>query len=392
MTDTSEPRLPHVADVVVVGGGAIGVSAAYHLAAAGAGSVILLEREPSLGAGSTGRCAGGFRTQFSSPINVRLSLASVPLIVGFSETHGCPVDVAQDGYVFLVRDALAWASFRKAAEMQRSLGADVRLLGPAEVSELVPEISTAGVIGATYGPQDGIADPSGLTQGYATIARRAGATIRTGVEVERILRDGSSVIGVQTTAGTIRARTVVNAAGPWAGRLAATADVKVPIAPVPRTIVVTGPFEGVPVRRTLVIDAATSFYFHREGPGVLMGMGDGADRSTFEPRVDQGFVAEQLLPTAVRILPALAEASLAHSWSGLYEMTPDHHPIIGPVAGLAGLYLVNGFSGHGFQHAPIAGKLIAEMIVEGRAHSVDVSSLGLDRFTTGRLIRETHVV
>lgn len=392
MTDTTEPRLPHVADVVVVGGGAVGVSAAYHLAAAGAGSVILLEREPSLGAGSTGQCAGGFRTQFSSPINVRLSLASVPLIVGFSETHGCPVDVVQDGYLFLVRDEVVWAAFKEAAEMQRSLGADVRLLGAAEVSELVPEISTAGVIGATYGPQDGIADPSGLTQGFATIARRAGATIRTGIEVERILRDDSAVIGVQTTAGTIHTRTVVNAAGPWAGLLAATADVDVPIEPVPRTIVVSGPFPGAPARGTVVIDAATSFYFHREGPGVLMGMGDPAERPTFEARVDEAFVAERLLPTAVRILPALAEASLAHSWSGLYEMTPDHHPIIGPVAGLAGLYLVNGFSGHGFQHAPIAGKLVAEMIVEGRAHTVDISTLGLERFATGRLIRETHVV
>jgi sarcosine oxidase subunit beta len=392
MIDATEPRLPRVADVVVVGGGAVGASAAYHLAAAGAGSVILLEREPGLGAGSTGRCAGGFRTQFSSPINVRLSLASVPLIVGFKEMHGYTVDVVQDGYLFLVRDEAAWASFKKAAEMQRSLGADVRLLGAAEVSELMPEISTDGVIGATYGPQDGIADPSGLTQGYATIARRAGAAIRTGVEVERILRDDSAVIGVRTTAGTIRTRTVVNAAGPWAGRLAATARVDVPIEPVPRTIVVSGPFHGAPARRTLVIDAATSFYFHREGPGVLMGMGDPAERPTFEPRVDQAFVAEQLLPTAVRILPALAEASLAHSWSGLYEMTPDRHPIIGQVAGLAGLYLVNGFSGHGFQHAPIAGKLVAEMIVEGRTHTVDVSSLGLDRFAAGRLIRETHVV
>jgi sarcosine oxidase subunit beta len=390
--DRSDASPPRAADVVVVGGGAVGASVAYHLAVAGAGSVVLLEREAALGTGSTGRCAGGFRHQFSSRINVVLSQASVPLIVGFSEAHGLPLDVVQDGYLFLVREEAVWASFRAAAEMQRGLGVDVRLVTPLEAAELVPGIAVDGVIGATYGPGDGIADPSGLTQGYATIARRAGATIRTGVDVRRILVDDGGVSGVETTEGVIATRTVVNAAGPWAGLLAATAGVDLPIEPIPRAVVVTGPFPGVPARRTLVIDAATSFYFHREGPGVLMGMGDPAERSTFETRVDERFVAEQLLPTAVRILPALAEASIAHSWCGLYEMTPDRHPILGAVPGLDGLYLANGFSGHGFQHAPIVGKLLAEMIVEGQAHTVDVSSLGLDRFAAGRPIGETHVV
>lgn len=390
--DRSDASPPPAADVVVVGGGAVGASAAYHLAVAGAGSVVLLEREAALGTGSTGRCAGGFRHQFSSRINVELSLASVPLIVGFSETHGLPLDVVQDGYLFLVREEAAWASFRTAVEMQRGLGADVCLLTPPEAAELVPGISVDGVIGATWGPHDGIADPSGLTQGYATIARRAGATIRTGVDVRRILVDEGGVTGVETTEGVIATRIVVNAAGPWAGLLAATAGVDLPIEPIPRAVVVTGPFPGAPARRTLVVDAATSFYFHREGPGVLMGMGDPAERPTFETRVDERFVAERLLPTAVRILPALAEASIAHSWCGLYEMTPDRHPILGAVPGLSGLYLANGFSGHGFQHAPIVGKLLAEMIVEGQAHTVDVSTLGLDRFAAGRPIGETHVV
>ncbi len=390
--DRSDASPPRAADVVVVGGGVVGASTAYHLAVAGAGSVVLLEREAALGTGSTGRCAGGFRHQFSSRINVELSRASVPLIVGFSEAHGLPLDVVQDGYLFLIREEAAWASFRTAAEMQRGLGVDVRLLTPPEAAELVPGIAVDGVIGATYGPQDGIADPSGLTQGYATIARRAGATIRTGVDVRRILVDGGGVSGVETTDGVIATRTVVNAAGPWAGLLAATAGVDLPIEPIPRAVIVTGPFPGVPARRTLVIDAATSFYFHREGPGVLMGMGDPAERPTFETRVDERFIAERLLPTAVRILPALAEASIAHSWCGLYEMTPDRHPILGAVPGLDGLYLANGFSGHGFQQAPIVGKLLAEMIVEGRAHTVDVSSLGLDRFAAGRPIGETHVV
>ncbi len=391
-TDASTDRLPATADVVIVGGGAVGVSAAYHLAAAGAGRVLLLEREPALGTGSTGRCAGGFRHQFSSRINVELSLASIPLITGFSETHGLPLDVVQHGYLFLVRDEADWDRFRAAAAMQRELGIDARILDSAEAAALAPGVDVGGIIGATYCPDDGIADPSGLTQGYATAARRAGATIRTGVRVDRIeVRDGA-VAGVVTDSGPVAAPIVVNAAGAWAGILAATAGVAVPIEPIPRAVLVTGPFTGRPERRTLVIDAATSFYFHREGEGVLMGMGDPDERPTFETRIDDRFVAERLLPTALRILPALEDAAIAHSWAGLYEMTPDRHAIIGRAPGLAGLVLANGFSGHGFQHAPIVGRLLAELIVDGAARTVDISSLGLERFAAARLAGESHVV
>jgi sarcosine oxidase, subunit beta len=390
--DPSTGRLPRTAEVVIVGGGAVGVSTAYHLAAGGIGSALLLERAAELGTGSTGRCAGGFRHQFSSRVNVQLSLASIPLITGFSATHGLPLDVVQDGYLFLLREEAEWSEYQVAAEMQRGLGVDVRLLTAQEAAELIPGLDVDGVSGATFCAQDGIADPSGLTLGYATAARRAGATIRTGVEVTRIVTDGGRVTGVETTGGPIATGTVVDAAGPWAGILAATAGVELPLEPIPRVVLLTGPFQGAPTRRTLVIDAGSSFYFHREGEGVLMGMGDPAQRPTFETRVDERFVAEELLPTAIRILPALEEAAIAHSWVGLYEMTPDRHPIIGPVPGLAGLLLANGFSGHGFQHAPIVGRLIAEIVVDGEATTVDVSSLGFDRFAAGRLVGEVHVV
>ena len=185
---------------------------------------------------------------------------------------------------------------------------------------------------------------------------------------------------------------MVDAAGPWARALAASAGVDLPLEPIPRVVLVTGPFPGVPARRTLVVDVATSFYFHREGGGVLMGMGDPAERPSFETRVDERFVAEDLLPTALRVLPALADAAIAHRWVGLYEMTPDRHPIIGPAPGVDGLLLANGFSGHGFQHAPIVGQLLAEIVVDGAAHTVDIGSLGLDRFATGDLVGEVHVV
>ncbi|HSJ50907.1 MAG TPA: FAD-binding oxidoreductase [Actinomycetota bacterium] len=380
------------ADVVVVGGGVVGASAAYHLAAAGAGRVLLLEREDHLAAGSTGACAGGFRGQFSSEVNIRLSLASVPMITGFTETHGLPLDLARDGYLFLVRGEELWRDFVAANALQRSLGVRAELLSPEEAAELAPGISLEGVVGATYGPDDGIADPSGLTQGYATLARRAGVEIELATAVTRVLVDRDVVAGVETAAGQIHSPAVVNAAGPWAGQLARTAGVELPLEPIPRHVLVTGPFPGVLERRTLVIDAASSFYLHREGAGVLMGMGSPGEGASFDTRPDERFMAEELLPTAVRVFPALEEASVEHSWVGLYEMTPDRHPILGEAPGMRGFYLANGFSGHGFQHAPVVGKLLAEMIVEGEARTVDVSSLGLERFESGELVTEGHVV
>lgn len=380
------------ADVVVVGGGVVGASAAYHLAAAGAGRVLVLERADHLAAGSTGACAGGFRFQFSSAINVRLSQASVPMITGFTQEHGLPLDVVQDGYLFLVRGEELWRHFLAANELHASLGVEAEVLTPEEAASVAPGIATEDLVGATFGPRDGIADPSGLTQGYATLARGSGAEIEFGVEVEVVRTGGDRVLGVDTSDGPIDAGVVVNAAGPWAGVLAATAGVDLPLEPIPRHVLVTGPFEGAPERRTLVIEAMTSFYFHREGAGVLMGMGGASERASFETATDESFIAEELLPTAVRVFPPLEAASVEHAWVGLYEMTPDRHPIIGEAPGVAGFYLANGFSGHGFQHAPVVGKLLAELIVGGAATTVDISSLGLDRFERGDLVREGHVV
>jgi sarcosine oxidase subunit beta len=381
------------ADVVVVGGGVVGASAAYHLASAGAGRVVVLERADHLAAGSTGACAGGFRYQFSSAINVLLSLASVPMITGFTKEHGLPLDVAQDGYLFLVRGEELWRDFLAANQLHASLGVEAEVLTPEQALELAPGIALDGLVGATYGPRDGIADPSGLTHGYATLARRAGARIELGVAVEGVRTAGGRVRGVDARDGAIDAGVVVNAAGPWAGVLAATAGVDVPLEPIPRHVLVTGPFPGAPERRTLVIDALTSFYFHREGAGVLMGMGGTTpERASFETTIDDTFIAEELLPTAVRIFPPLEDASVEHAWVGLYEMTPDRHPIIGEAPGVAGFYLANGFSGHGFQHAPVVGKLLAELIVGGAATAVDITGLGLDRFDRGDLVREGHVV
>jgi sarcosine oxidase subunit beta len=377
------------ADVVVIGGGIVGCAAAYHLAAQGAGHVLLLEREDAVGRGATGACAGGFRHQFTSEINIRLSQASVPMIVGFEHEHGIAVDVSRDGYLFLVRDPVTWEGFLRGVELQRSLGVEVEVLGPDEIAALIPGLVVDDVVGATFGPADGIADPGALTQGYETLARRAGAELRLGATVERLVVEGSRVTGVRVDGAEVTASDVLLAAGPWAGPLAVGAGVELPIDPVPRVVVTTGAFPGAPSRRTLVIDAETSFYFHREGDGVLMGMG-GDDRPSFDTTVDDAFVTDRLLPRAVSVFPPLEEAGLRSRWVGLYEMTPDRHPVVGP-GPLEGLWIAAGFSGHGFQHGPVVGKVMAELIL-GRKPSVDVSALAFDRFARGDLVREGHVV
>ncbi len=382
--------MPETADVAVVGGGIVGCAAAYELAVAGAGRVVLLERAEGVGLGSTGACAGGFRRQFTTEVNIRLSQASVPLILGFAERHGIAVDVSLDGYLFLVRDAASWQGFLGAVELQRSLGVAVDVLDAAGAQTVVPGIAVDDVVGATFGPGDGIADPGALTQGYATIARRAGAELRLGSAVERLEVRGDQITGVRTREGGVSAGAVVLATGAWSAGLGATAGLELPIDPVPRVVLTTSAFPGVPTRRTLVIDAATSFYFHREGNGVLMGMA-GDDTVGFDLSVDNTFVADRLLPRALEVFPPLAAAGIRSSWAGLYEMTPDRHPIVGATP-VEGLFVAAGFSGHGFQHGPIVGKLLAELLVQGAARSVDISALAYERFARGELVSEGHVV
>jgi len=386
--------VPRTAGAGVVGGGIVGVATAYHLAEAGVSDVIVVEREHGLGLGSTGKCAGGFRHQFSSEINVRLSLESVRMIRTFSDRHSLPLDVHVDGYLFVSRDEATWKAYRAAAAMQRRLGARVELLDAAACAELVPGLAVDDVVGATFGPDDGIADPSGLVSGYATIARRAGVAIRTGATVTALSTraDRGRVTGVETSAGAIAAPLVCVAAGVWSRALCATAGIDLPVEPHPRQLAQTSDFAGRPARRTLVVDTSTMFFFHREGTGVLMGLPPAHDEPTFSTATDQAFLADELLPVAVRVLPAVEAAGLATTWVGLYEMTPDHHPLIGRVGPVDGLLVATGYSGHGFQHGPITGRLLAEIATTGAARTVDIRALRPERFAEGQPVVESFVV
>jgi sarcosine oxidase, subunit beta len=379
------------ADVVVIGGGVVGASTAFHLARLGAGRIVLLEREALLGTGSTGRCAGGFRHQFSTEINIRLSLLSIPVLLNFAGETGRPADVHQDGYLFLLTTPEDVAVFRRNVALQNRLGIPAEFLAPEDIAGLAPHVALDGVLGAGYCAWDGIGDPNGITQGYAAAARDLGVEIRTGVAAQGIRCAAGRIEGVQTCAGYLPCGAVVNAAGPHAREVASWAGIDLPVFPERRHIYTTFPFAGTPRDYLMVIDFTTSFYFHRESGGVLMGMGNPDEPRLFSLAVDAGFL-DKVLETGLRRFPALADASIQRAWAGLYEMSPDAHPILGRVGEMSGLYLANGFSGHGFQHAPAVGKLVAEEIVHGAARTLDIASLRIDRLRHQSSAREHNVV
>jgi len=384
--------MKNTAEVVIIGGGVIGLSIAYHLAKRGLTDIVVLEKEDMVGTGSTGRCAGGFRHQFSTEVNIRLSLLSVNKLECFSEELQQSIDFHQDGYLFLLQKPEV-ESFQQNLQLQHSLGVPVEFIKPEEIARVLPntEVALDDIVAATYCPKDGLSDPAGVTEGYRRNALRLGATIATGQEVTAINVEGGRVIGVRTKTDLIWTRTLVNAAGPHAALVGKMAGVDIPVVPLRRFIWTTKPFAKAPRRWTLIIDFSTGFYFHRESGGVLFGMGNKEEEPTFDLSVDWSFF-DKVLEVAIHRFPPIADTAIKNAWAGSYETSPDAHPILGRVPGLAGFFLANGFSGHGFQHAPAVGQLIAEEIVDGKAHTLDISSLTIQRFAKGVTEVEMNVV
>lgn len=367
----------------------MGASIAYHLAKDKV-RVILLERESRLGTGATGRCSGGVRHQFSNPANVKLSLASLRKLRAMPEELDCEIDMHFDGYLFLISSEKGLENFRASAAMQNALGVSTEIVPTERVAKLVPHANLGDVLAGSYSFEDGVADPDGVTSGYARAAKRLGAEINLNAEVVAIKKQGSRIATVCTRTHEIATSMVVNAAGPWSASVGEMAGVAVPVQPYRRHVFITHGFPDVPTNHIFVIDFETTFYFHREGEGVLTGMSDPDEPSSFIDAVDWNFL-DRVTDVGVRRFPPLAKASIRRAWAGLYEVTPDANPIIGEATQLPGFFLATGFSGHGFMHGPIVGELLADLILRCQPQ-IDISCFSLDRFSRTAVRPEVNVV
>jgi sarcosine oxidase subunit beta len=384
-------ELPRTADAVVVGGGVMGVRTAYHLARKGVRNVVLLEREPFLGQMSTGQCAGGIRHQFSSEINIRLSTESIAMMERFPEELGQDVGLRFCGYLFILTREEDLPTFQENVAFQHSVGIDTKWLEPEDVARVVPELNLDGVLAGTIHDRDGLADPSGVVQGYAAGARREGVTILTDTEVTGLRLDDGRLVGVDTARGAIDTPVVVNACGAWAPQVGKMVGVDIPIDPIRRQVVVTAPIPDLRPDFPFAIFFADSLYFHPEGKGILTGQSNNDETPGYKMDVDADWEARHM-EAAVERFPLLGEAGFLTHWAGLYEVTPDAHPILGRIPKVEGFYVMAGFSGHGFMHGPAAGMLMAEEIVDGKAHTVDIDPFRIDRFESGDLNPEYNVI
>jgi glycine/D-amino acid oxidase-like deaminating enzyme len=369
--------LPRSADIVIIGAGAIGASIAYQLGRRGARDVVVLERD-TVGAGSTSKAAGGIRVQFGTRVEIELSLRGIAFFKRFEDEMGVPCDFHQEGYLFVVTDEATLARFRTNVALQRSMGADVRVIAPDDARALVPALNVDDALAAIWGPLDGHASPNDVVQAYAAQARARGVRIVEDTPVTGIVVERGRVAGVLTPAGPIATRLVVNAAGPWAPLVGRMAGLSLPVDPRRRHIFVTDAFDGIRHPMPLVTDTGSGFYCRSEQGAILMSPGDIGATTEYEAQVDWSML-ELAVERAIRRIPALEGAQVRHAWAGLRPLTPDGRAILDWAPGVEGLYLAVGFCGHGFQHSPAVGETVAEVLLDGRS-TLDIQDLRLGRF------------
>ncbi|MFC4448843.1 NAD(P)/FAD-dependent oxidoreductase [Halorussus aquaticus] len=382
-------------NVAIVGGGIVGLASAHSLAARGAD--VTVYEKGSLGNGSTERSVGGIRAQFSTPVNVELSLASMAVWEAFEETFGTDIAYRRSGYLFAAREAETARAFEEQVAMQNDLGVPSELLDPEAAADYCPGLRSEAFVAATYSPTDGFADPHLALQGFAAAARDAGAEIRTDTGVTEIHRGSEGVTGLTVEGHERRdADFVVNAAGPWARRVAAMADVEIPVAPKRRQILVVEPETPVPedVPLTIDLDRGSHFRPERDGAALVGGHFDSssdpdADPDGFDRKTDLDWTVEAIGRASDCATYFGPDSEIRRGWAGLYAVTPDHHPILEET--VPGFVQAVGFSGHGFQHAPATGQIVAELVLDGEASLVDISALGSERFESGELVEERNV-
>ena len=350
-----------MARIVVAGSGAIGASVAYHLALLGADDVVVAERG-ELAGGSTARAMGGVRQQFSTPEEVVLARESIEFLAALG-----PQFFRQVGYLFLATTEAGLAELEARRELQNALGVPVERVD----ASIVPGLAVGDVLGATCCWSDGVASPPDVALEVLRRAQELGVEVRERTPAESVARD-----------------VLVIACGPWSPELARTVGVELPIRPLCRQLLETSPLPDLPDTLPMVIEAESGFHFRRRGDRLVVAMSDPEPRWTFDTTVDESLFGDRLERLAARYPPA-AEARIDNAWAGLYDMTPDAHPIVGRIAD--GVYAACGFSGHGFMQSPAVGRALAELIVRGEP-SLDLSPYALERFEAGAVFPEELVL
>ncbi len=387
----------HTADVVLIGGGIVGSSIAYHLVAAGCKNVLVLERETSQGKGSTGKSMGGVRAQFSTPVNIQMSLYSIPFYASFEERLGYPCDYRPQGYLFCATNEKHMAYLRANYEKQIALGLkNAHILGGDEIRAMFPQMRGDDIVGGTFCSTDGFVDPYSAMTGFMTWASDHGATLWKNATVESITsNDGGKEqrFEITTTRGTISTRTIVNCAGPWAAEIAGMIGIQLPVEPLRRMLVPTEPFGQFPHNAPMIVDMSNGFHFRPESRGFLLAWNDPEETPGYKADFEPSFI-EKILTRAANRVPVFENLAVnpKRAWAGLYEMTPDHHPILGESPTVPGFFFANGFSGHGVMHAPATGKILSDLILQGKTDLIDASLLNFSRFAEGRTIHETAVL
>jgi len=383
----------HTAEIVLIGGGIVGSSIACHLVSAGCKNVLVLERESAQGKGSTGKSMGGVRAQFSTPVNIRMSLYSIPFYATFEERLGYPCGYRPQGYLFCATHEKHMAYLRANYQKQVALGLkDVRLVEADEIRSMFPLLRADDIIGGSFCSTDGFVDPYSAMSGFMTWATDHGAVLWKNACVTAIAaRDGK--FEIQTTRGAVSADKVVNCAGAWAAGIASMAGIELPVEPLRRMLVPTEPFDQFPHTAPMIIDMSNGFHFRPEGLGFLMAWNDPEETPGYKMEFEPSFI-EKILTRAADRVPVFENLPVnpKRAWAGLYEMTPDHHPILGESPDVPGFYFANGFSGHGVMHAPATGKILSDLLLTGRTDLIDVSLLNFARFAEGRTIHETAVL
>lgn len=383
------------AEVVILGGGIVGSSIAWHLTEAGCRNVLMVEREAHQGKGSTGKSMGGVRAQFATKPNIQMSLYSIPFFAAFEERLGHPSGYRDQGYLFVATKPSHLEYLRTNQALQKSLGlTQARMTTRDDIVGIVPQLRADDVWGGSFCPTDGFVDPYSVMVGFTTRACEQGATLWRSTEVIAIHHDGAGIAGVETTRGTVSTRVVVNAAGPWAAQVASLAGIKLPVAPMRRMLIPTEAFNGVSHEVPMVVDMTTGFHFRPESLGFLLAWNDPQETTGFNTNFEPSFI-EKVLTLAADRVPCFENLAVnpKRAWAGLYEMSPDHHAIIGPVPELAGFFCANGFSGHGVMHSPATGRITADLILHGKTEVVDhVEALSAARFARGELLHETAIL